>query len=57
MWKALIKLVEKWAYKCKHNWKLEEKVNIYQYYTSKLPYKIKTIYRCHKCCEVKTTIS
>ena len=28
MWKAIIKLIEKWAYRCDHDWQLVEQRNI-----------------------------
>lgn len=53
MWKALIKLVEKWSYRCKHNWVVERNTEIFHSPDNKMPKRIETIYRCTKCCEFK----
>ncbi len=37
MWKALIKLVESWAYRCEHEWELVSKTNIYDNYRKDMP--------------------
>ena len=57
MWKALIKLVEKWAYRCDHNWEFVKEVNVYFSSNSELPYKTKLTYRCTKCCKFKKIIA
>lgn len=54
MWEALIKLVEKWSYRCEHDWESLAKTNIYlDGDKDKLPIKITRTYRCTKCCEFK----
>ena len=53
MWKALIKLVEKWAYRCEHDWEFTEKTKIYDD-TGTLPIAIRSSYICKKCLKDKT---
>ena len=53
MWKVLIKLVERLAYRCEHNWHLEEVKKVYLSDTSKYPIKSTKIYICKKCMKVK----
>ena len=55
MWKALIKLVEKWAYRCKHNWIKENTQEVYDSgkSNSELPKKIIRTYVCDKCLKYK----
>lgn len=53
MWKALIKLVEKWAYRCEHDWSKEEEVKIYSTEDSKMPHSSKHLFVCKKCMETK----
>jgi hypothetical protein len=55
MKKALIKLIEKWAYRCEHKWKKVTKDKVYDPTTiGDLPHTIRYLYRCTKCCEQKT---
>ncbi len=51
MWKALIKLIEKWAYRCEHDWELVTKVNVREKSIGITGYEF--IYRCKKCCKSK----
>lgn len=53
MWKALVKLVEKWAYTCEHDWELIDKTSLYHCPDDKLPYGRKFTYMCKKCCEFR----
>ena len=57
MWKAIIKLIEKWAYRCDHNWELAEKKNILdrEMYEKGIEINARTeyLYRCTKCMESK----
>ena len=53
MWKALIKLVESWSYRCDHEWVKEAETRVFATEDSKLPYKTKYVYRCTKCCDIK----
>lgn len=52
MWKALIKVVEKWAYRCEHDWKKIKKIDVmdprYKY-----PIETNVTYACKKCYESK----
>ena len=60
MWEALIKLVEKWAYRCEHDWEELDKFAVYRTdlygKTEKGPYKHKVTYRCRKCCDTKRIV-
>ena len=53
MWKALIKLVEKWAYRCDHKWELINKSNILdrEMYQKGIEINARTEYTyvCEKC--------
>jgi len=54
MWKVLIKLIEKWAYRCEHNWVLEKEMKVYSLKDSKeMPTDVIVTYRCTKCCKFK----
>lgn len=57
MWKAIIKLIEKWAYRCDHDWQLVEQRNILDrgMYEKGVEINARTeyIYRCAKCMESK----
>lgn len=53
MWKALIKLIEKWAYRCEHNWIEIDSADVYEHDGSKRPYKTVYAYKCTKCCDHK----
>lgn len=57
MWKALIKLVESWSYRCKHNYILESTNNILDREMYKEGKEVicrtEYIYRCTKCCDFK----
>ena len=54
MWKALIKLVEKWSYRCDHDWVLVKEVKVFDEHKSTgLPRDLVYAYRCTKCCEFK----
>tara|TARA_R110002020_G_scaffold313910_1_gene529182 strand:- start:574 stop:747 length:174 start_codon:yes stop_codon:yes gene_type:complete len=54
MWRALIKLVERLAYRCEHDWYLEQEQNVYgSNNTDKLPIRIERTYVCKKCMKVK----
>jgi hypothetical protein len=53
MWEAIIKWIESKSYRCKHNWELVSKNNVYWSSEDKIPSKIVHIYRCTKCCESK----
>lgn len=53
MWKAIIKLVESWSYRCEHDWEYIEEINYYKDSTSKHPHRKTHVYRCKKCCEFK----
>lgn len=54
MWKALIKLVNKWAYRCDHEWEALKTFEVKYDENSTIPYRFIYTYRCKKCCEVKT---
>lgn len=56
MWKALIKLVEKWSYRCPHDWELIKEMRSMdrRYKKGDLPEKVIMHYRCKKCCEFKS---
>ena len=49
MWKALIKLVEKWA--CCHKWETYRSSKTYS--ISSTPYKIEYTLICQKCGKIK----
>lgn len=53
MWKALIKLVEKWAYRCGHKWELTNQSNILdrEMYEKgiEINARIEYTYVCKKC--------
>jgi len=51
MWKALIKLVESWSYRCKHDWEQIGKANIFINAKDRMPYKSTVTYRCKSCCK------
>lgn len=53
MWKALIKLVESWAFRCEHDW---EQLTPHDIYSSNyrpgdndVPIMTKIVHRCTKC--------
>jgi hypothetical protein len=54
MWKALIKLVETWGYRCEHDYELVHTAEIFSDPTDTTPNSIQFLYRCTKCCESKT---
>ena len=49
MWKALIKLVSKWAHRCEHNWEVMNDTTIYNNGKSRLPTGRDVTYVCNKC--------
>ena len=53
MWKALIKLVEKWGYRCDHKWELINQSNILdrEMYEKGIEINARTefTYVCEKC--------
>ena len=49
MRKALIKLIESWAYRCAHDWKKINTTNVFFSSADKFPYSTKITYRCTKC--------
>lgn len=53
MWKALIKLIEKWAYRCDHEWEHTHTTDVRQ----KTDWNERTytvfLYVCKKCCKSK----
>lgn len=53
MWKALIKLIESWAYRCEHNWEEINRSAIYGSAKDKLPHTRTMTYMCTKCGEHK----
>jgi len=54
MWKALIKLIEKWAYICDHDYEQFHKSHVYKpELSTKLPIRTEYIFRCTKCCKTK----
>jgi len=55
MWKALIKLVESWSYRCDHNYELVTQEQVYNNGKTNdtIPDKIYYKYRCTKCCDFK----
>ena len=53
MWKALIKWVESWSYRCEHDWVFHDKAEYFNGSYTKMPNKISSVYRCKKCCESK----
>lgn len=54
MWKALIKLVEKWA--CCHRWESWQKTNVFEFPNSSRPCEIKETLICSKCGKIKKII-
>jgi hypothetical protein len=52
MWKALIKLVERLAYRCKHKWVKERECNILDR-GDNLPTGYERTYVCIKCMKSK----
>lgn len=61
MWKALIKLIESWSYRCEHEWECLEKRNVLdrEMYEKGVEINARTewTYCCKKCCESKQIIS
>ncbi len=57
--KAIVKLIEKWAYRCEHDWELVTKSKHYN--ERSLSHDMLTHvdyhYRCTKCCEHKKIIT
>jgi len=54
MWKALIKLVEKWGYRCDHEFEMVMQVDNYSpIYDSDKPETITQNYVCSRCGEHK----
>lgn len=53
MRQAIIKLIEKWAYRCDHDWSSESRIDTHVPGES-LPTAITVTYRCTKCCEFKS---
>jgi hypothetical protein len=53
MWEALIKLVESWSYRCKHDWEQVGRSNTFFTSTDRMPYKTTVTYRCTSCCASK----
>ena len=51
MWRALIKLVEKWA--CCHKWETHQTSKTYENYYDKRPSKIEETLICSKCGKIK----
>ena len=51
MWKALIKLVEKWA--CRHEWENHYITELYKNDSDKRPWKVELTLICHKCGKIK----
>lgn len=51
MWKALIKLVEKWA--CCHKWETHKRMRSYDDEHDKLPSKVEETLICQKCGKIK----
>ena len=61
MWKALIKLVEKWSYRCEHNWEKEHSTSVYHSSynsndTSAVPLRVERTYVCTKCMASKKLV-
>ncbi len=57
MWKAIIKLIEKWAYRCDHEWYKEDTTEVFSSYKKEkgdLPTRIIRTYVCKKCMSKKT---
>ena len=55
MWKALIKLVESWSYRCDHDWIKEGSITTETRFGPGHYCKNKIItYRCTKCCETRS---
>ncbi len=52
MWKALVKWVESWSYRCDHDWDKGQHVDIYER-GLELPIKSFKVYTCKKCKEYK----
>lgn len=57
MWEAFIKLVNKWAYRCEHNW---DSLSPHQIYdgdnTNRLPVRTTVTFYCTKCMKTKKII-
>lgn len=48
MWKALIKLVEKWAYRCEHDWELISEMEVVNK-ECQYPVEQRKTFMCNKC--------
>lgn len=51
MWKALIKLIEKWE--CCHEWETHRIIKCYKGEWNKLPDKVEETLICQKCGKIK----
>ena len=54
MWKALVKWVESWSYRCEHDWEDYGKSKTFGEYGEKHPIAITQTFICKKCKESKT---
>ena len=54
MWKALVKWVESWSYRCNHDWEDYGKTKTFDEWGSKHPIKIEQTFICKKCKDSKT---
>ncbi len=54
MWKALIKLVERLAYRCEHKWEKVAETQTYNSLSATLPVAREQTYMCTKCAKHKT---
>ncbi len=52
MWKALIKLVESWSYRCEHDWDEVSEMDIVKE-GCKNPVETRKTFMCSKCGEFK----
>ena len=51
MWKALIKLVEKWS--CCHEWELHRRMSTYDEFSGDKPCRVEETLICKKCGKIK----
>jgi len=53
MWKALIKLVEKWSYRCDHKFQVVDSIRRYETEYCKMPIKKTIVFMCERCGQIK----
>jgi len=48
MWKAIIKLIKKWAYRCNHKFELIDQIRVYHYELD-VRIRVEYLFICKKC--------